>query len=72
MSTLGALVAVRAERGRAAALDGPHDFMLGPGDGIASGIVFQQELDQCDDVGGFFSTGLRPPPERRVRPGDTF
>ena len=45
---------------------------LQPGDGIASGIVFEQELDQRDDVGGFFSTGLRPPPERRVRPVDTF
>ena len=45
---------------------------LQTGDGIASGIVFQQELDQCDDVGGFFSIGLRPPPERRVRPVDTF
>ena len=41
-------------------------------DGIASGIVFEEELDQCDDVGGFFSTGFRPPPERRVRPVDTF
>jgi hypothetical protein len=45
---------------------------LQPGDGIAGGVVFQQELDQCDDVGRFFSTGLRPPPERRVRPVDTF
>ena len=41
-------------------------------DGIAGGIVLEQELDQRDDVGGFFSTGLRPPPERRVRPFDTF
>ena len=39
---------------------------LQPGDGIASSVVFEQKLDQCDDVGGFFSTRLRPPPERRV------
>jgi hypothetical protein len=41
-------------------------------DGITSGIVFEEELDQCDDLGGFFSTRLRPPPERRVRPVVTF
>jgi hypothetical protein len=45
---------------------------LQPSDGVARGVVFEQELDQCDDVGGFFSTGFRPPPERRVRPVDTF
>ena len=45
---------------------------LQPGNGITGGVVFEQELDQRDDVGGFFSTGLRPPPERRVRPADTF
>jgi hypothetical protein len=27
---------------------------LQTGDGITSGIVFEQKLDQCDDVGGFF------------------
>jgi len=41
-------------------------------DGIAGSVVFEQELDQGDDVGGFFSTRMRPPPERRVRPVDTF
>ena len=41
---------------------------LQPSDGIAGRVVFEQELDQRDDVGGFFSTRLRPPPERRVRP----
>jgi hypothetical protein len=45
---------------------------LQPSDGIAGGVVFEQELDQRDDVGGFFSTDWRPPPERRVRPVDTF
>lgn len=39
---------------------------LQPGDGITGSVVFEQELDQGNDVGGFFSTGLRPPPERRV------
>lgn len=42
-----------------------------PRDGIAGGVVLEQKLDQSDDVGGFFSTRLRPPPERRVRPGVT-
>ena len=44
---------------------------LQAGDGVASGVVFEQELDQRDDVGVFFSTGLRPPPTRRVRSVDT-
>src|SRR5215472_2435203 len=41
-------------------------------DRIASGVVIEQEFDQSDDVGGFFSIGLRLPPERRARPGDTL
>ena len=53
-------------------LGGSSPRPLQAGDGITGGVVFQQELDQGDEVGGFFSTGLRPPPGRRVRPGDTF
>jgi hypothetical protein len=41
-------------------------------DRIASRIIFEQELDQSDDVGGFFSIRFRPPPERRVPPVVTF
>ena len=44
---------------------------LQAGDGITSGVIFEQELNQSDDVRGFFSIGLRPPPERRVRPDIT-
>src|ERR1700730_15467468 len=41
------------------------------GDGIPGGVVLQQELDQGDEVGRFFSAGGRPPPPRRTRPGAT-
>lgn len=41
------------------------------GDRVAAGVVFQQVLDQRDEVGGFFSTGGRPPPTRRIRSGAT-
>ena len=44
---------------------------LQAGDGIAGGVVFEQELDQGDDVGGFFSASGRPPPTRRIRPDAT-
>jgi hypothetical protein len=40
-------------------------------DRIPGGVVFQQERDQGDEVGRFFSTGGRPPPTRRTRPGAT-
>ena len=53
-------------------LGGRSSRPLQAGDGIPGGVVFEQELDQSDEVGGFFSTGLRPPPERRVRPDSTF
>jgi hypothetical protein len=53
-------------------LGGGSPRPLQAGDGIAGGIVFEQELDQGEDVGVFFSTGLRPPPAWRVRPGVTF
>lgn len=42
------------------------------GDGITSSVVVEKKSDQGEDVGGFFSIGLRPPPDRRVRPRDTF
>jgi len=57
--------------------EGQRDFAggaAGPfhaGDGIAAGVVFQQVLDERYEVGGFFSTGMRPPPTRRVRASAT-
>jgi hypothetical protein len=53
-------------------LGGGSPRPLQAGDGIPGGIVLEQELDQGEDVGVFFSTGLRPPPTWRVRPGVTF
>jgi hypothetical protein len=53
-------------------LGGGSPRPLQAGDGIAGSIVFEQELDQGEDVGVFFSAGLRPPPTWRVRPGVTF
>jgi hypothetical protein len=53
-------------------LVGSSSGPLQPSDGIAGGVIFEQELDQRDDVGGFFSTRWRPPPERRVRPAVIF
>jgi hypothetical protein len=48
--------------------------LVGPpnaGDGIAGGVVFQQDFDGIDYFGRFFSTGLRPAPDCRVRPTST-
>lgn len=53
-------------------LGGSSTGPLQSGNGIASSVVVEQESDQRDDIGGFFSIGLRPPPERRVRPEATF
>ena len=44
---------------------------LQPGDGIAGGVVLQQNFDGLDYFGRFFSTGLRPPPVPRVRSTST-
>ena len=44
---------------------------LQPGDGIAGGVVFQQNLDGIDYFGRFFSTGLRPAPVLRARSTST-
>ena len=41
------------------------------GDGISGGVVFQQDSDGLDYFGRFFSTGLRPAPECRIRPTST-
>ena len=41
---------------------------LEPSDRIAGGVVFEQKLDQCNYFGVFFSVGLRPPPDWRMRP----
>ena len=48
--------------------------LMGPpnaGDGIAGGVVFQQDFDGLDYFGRFFSTGLRPAPGWRIRPTST-
>ena len=48
--------------------------LVGPtnaGDGIAGGVVFQQDFDGFDYFGLFFSTGLRPAPDCRTRPIST-
>ena len=39
---------------------------LQPGDGIAGGIVLQENLDGIDYFGRFFSTRLRPAPALRA------
>src|SRR5450432_4459716 len=39
---------------------------LQPGDGIAGGIVLQENLDGIDYFGSFFSTRLRPAPALRA------
>ena len=44
---------------------------LQPGDGIAGGIVLQENLDGIDYFGRFFSTRLRPPPVLRARSTST-
>src|ERR1700690_1381207 len=44
---------------------------LQPGDGIAGGIVLQENLDGLDYFGCFFSTGVRPPPALRAAPIST-
>jgi len=41
------------------------------GDGISGDVVFQQDFDGGDYFGRFFSTGLRPAPDCRVRPIST-
>jgi hypothetical protein len=40
---------------------------LDAGDGIAGGVVLQQDFDGVDYLGSFFSSGLRPPPDLRAR-----
>ncbi len=44
---------------------------LQPSDGIAGGIVLQQNLDGIDYFRRFFSTGLRPAPALRARSTST-
>jgi len=48
--------------------------LVGPpnaSDGISGDVVFQQDFDGSDYFGRFFSTGLRPAPDCRVRPTST-
>ena len=41
-------------------------------DRIPSGVVLHQPLDLRGDLGRFFSTGLRPPPGRRIPSASTL
>ena len=48
--------------------------LVGPanaGQGIAGSVVFQQDFDGRAYFGRFFPTGLRPAPDRRMRPTAT-
>ena len=48
--------------------------LVGPsnaGDGIAGGVVFQQNFDGLDYFGRLLPAGLRPAPGCRIRPTST-
>ena len=52
---------------KASDLAGGSATPLQSGDRVAGSVVLEKDFDGGDYFGRFFSTGFRPPPDRRTR-----